>query len=496
MNTRVERLPDHPSRVVLEVEVEAERVERTVDSVYRRLARQVRIPGFRPGKAPRPVVELHVGKDALYLEAVDELIPQAYREAVRASDLEPVAQAKIDIIEYGAGKPLKFKAEVDVKPEVKLGEYRGLAVEKRVRKVTDRDVDEVIDNLREQFAELVHVDKERLEPGDYAVVDFEGLIDGKPFRGGAAKGEIIRVGDEGVLPAFSDNLVGLAPGEEREFEVTFPEEAREDLAGKTAQFRVQLQEIKQRRVPEADDEFAKDVGDFETIADLRADRRRRLEEAAERAADAQMRDALLEQVVAGAEVELPTVMVDQELGRLREEFEFSLWQRGMTLERYLEASEQTEEELLERLRPNAVQQVKAELVLEAIAKAEQLEPTEEEIDARLQQWFATVQDPKERDERLRDEDNRLAARNTLRRAKALDFLVEHAHVSVTEYEATDEQDGQQADAGATAADAGDETAPEAQEAAPAADGTAPEAETAPRAQTDDELEQESARPRE
>src|SRR5690554_773359 len=168
----------------------------------------------------------------------------------------------------------------------------------------------------------------------------------------------------------------------------------------------------------------------------------------------------------------------------------------MTLERYLEASEQTEEELLERLRPNAVQQVKVELVLEAIAKAEQLEPTEEEIDARLQQWFATVQDPKERDERLRDEDNRLAARNTLRRAKALDFLVEHAHVSVTEYEATDEQDGQQADAGATAADAGDETAPEAQEAAPAADGTAPEAETAPRAQTDDELEQESARPRE
>jgi len=171
MNTRVERLPGHPARVVLEVEVEPERVERTVDAVYRRLVRRLRIPGFRPGKAPRPIVEMHLGKNALYLEAVDELLPQAYREAVRAANIEPVAQAKIDIIEFGAGKPLKFKAEVDVKPEVQLGDYRGLAVEKRVRKVTEKDVDEVINALREQFAELVTVDKEKVEPGDYAVVD-------------------------------------------------------------------------------------------------------------------------------------------------------------------------------------------------------------------------------------------------------------------------------------------------------------------------------------
>jgi len=245
MNTRVERLPGHPARVVLEVEVEPERVERTVDAVYRRLVRRLRIPGFRPGKAPRPIVEMHLGKNALYLEAVDELLPQAYREAVRAANIEPVAQAKIDIIEFGAGKPLKFKAEVDVKPEVQLGDYRGLAVEKRVRKVTEKDVDEVINALREQFAELVTVDKEKVEPGDYAVVDFEGYIDGQPFRGGAGKGDIVRVGDEGVLPAFSQQLVGMAPGEEREFDVTFPEGAREDLAGKTARFRVRLLEIKQ-----------------------------------------------------------------------------------------------------------------------------------------------------------------------------------------------------------------------------------------------------------
>ncbi|HEY8497467.1 MAG TPA: trigger factor, partial [Limnochordales bacterium] len=346
MNTRVERLPGHPARVVLEVEVEPERVERTVDAVYRRLVRRVRIPGFRPGKAPRPIVEMHLGKDALYVEAVDELVPQAYREAVRAANIEPVAQAKIDIIDFGAGKPLKFKAEVDVKPEVQLGDYRGLAVEKRVRKVTDKDVDEVIDALREQFAELVTVEKEKVEPGDYAVVDFEGHIDGRPFRGGAGKGEIVRVGDEGVLAAFSEQLVGMAPGEEREFDLTFPEGAREDLAGKTARFRVRLLEIKQRRVPAADDEFAKDVGEFETIAELREDRRKRLEEAAEWAADAEMRDKLLELAVNNAQVELPEVMVEQELARMKDEFEYSLWARGLTLERYLQASEQTEEQLL------------------------------------------------------------------------------------------------------------------------------------------------------
>lgn len=432
MNTRVERLPGHPARVVLEVEVEPERVERTVDAVYRRLVRRLRIPGFRPGKAPRPIVEMHLGKNALYLEAVDELLPQAYREAVRAANIEPVAQAKIDIIEFGAGKPLKFKAEVDVKPEVQLGDYRGLAVEKRVRKVTEKDVDEVINALREQFAELVTVDKEKVEPGDYAVVDFEGYIDGQPFRGGAGKGEIVRVGDEGVLPAFSQQLVGMAPGEEREFDVTFPEGAREDLAGKTARFRVRLLEIKQRRVPEADDEFAKDVGEFETIAELRADCRKRLEEAAERAADAEMRDKLLEMAVNNARVELPEVMVEQELARMKDEFEYSLWARGLTLEHYLEASEQTEEQLLERLRPSAVQRVKAELVLEAIAKAEGLEPTEEEIDRRLQELYASVKDSKERERLMADEDNRASVRDSLRRAKAMDFLVDHAQVSIVE----------------------------------------------------------------
>lgn len=432
MNTRVERLSGHPARVVLEVEVEPERVERTVDAVYRRIVRQVRIPGFRPGKAPRPIVEMHLGKDALYVEAVDELVPQAYREAVRAANIEPVAQAKIDIIDFGAGKPLKFKAEVDVKPDVQLGQYRGLAVEKRVRKVTEKDVDEVIDALREQFAELVAVDKEKVEPGDYAVVDFEGHIDGQPFRGGAGKGEILRVGDEGILPAFSEQLVGMAPGEEREFDVTFPEGAREDLAGKTAKFRVRLLEIKQRRVPEADDEFAKDLGEFETIAQLRDDRRKRLEEAAEQAAEAEMRDKLLEQAVNNAQVELPPVMVERELVRMKDEFEYSLWARGLTLERYLQASEQTEEELLERLRPSAAQRVKSELVLEAIAKAEQLEPTEEEINRRLQELFASVQDAKERERLMADEDNRAGVRDSLRRAKAMDFLVEQANVTVVQ----------------------------------------------------------------
>ncbi|MBO8141782.1 MAG: trigger factor [Firmicutes bacterium] len=442
MNTRVERLSDHPARVVLEVEVEPQRVEQSVNNVYRRLARQVRIPGFRPGKAPRPVVERHVGKDTLYQEAFEELIPEAYREAVRAADIEPVAQAKIDILEYGSGKPLRFKAEVDVKPEVKLGQYRGLKVEKRRPRVTDEAVDAFVEGIRQRHAELVEAGKPQLEKGDYAVIDYEGLIDGKPFRGGAGRGETVEVGGAAVLPEFSDQLIGMAPGDEREFEVTFPENSREDIAGKTAKFRVTLHGIKQKRLPELDDEFAKDAGDYETLEELRADVRRRLEEAAEEDAEAAMRQKLLEQAVAAAEVDVPPVMVEQELARVLDELAMSLVQNGITVEQYLKSSGQTEEQLAERFRDTALARVKADLVLEAVARAEQLIPSEEEVDARLVQLLGSAPDEKRREQFLRDEDNRRAARNTLMRSKALDFLASHAEVTEVEFDPADEEAGE------------------------------------------------------
>src|SRR5690606_13554975 len=210
MKTTVERLPDHPARVVLEVEVEPERVEQAVDRVYRRVVRDLRIPGFRKGRAPRKIVEMYLGKDALLQEAIEELVPAAYREAAKQAEIDPVSRAQIDIIDFGEGKPLTFKAEVDVKPEVTLGEYKGLAVEERIRQ----------NNARVETAE-----KEAGEEGDYAVIDFDRYIDGEPFRGCAGRGELVAVTPEAFVPGFAQQLIGMKPGEEREVTVTFPEDA-------------------------------------------------------------------------------------------------------------------------------------------------------------------------------------------------------------------------------------------------------------------------------
>lgn len=467
MKTRVERLPDYPARVMLEVEVEPERVEQAVDQVYRRVVRSLRIPGFRPGRAPRKIVEMHVGKEALLQEAVEDLIPQLYREAAREADIEPVAQAQIDIVDFGDGQPLKFKAEVDVKPDVKLGEYRGLAVEKRVRKVTDEHVEGVLERIRQNSAQLVTSEKDAVEKGDFAIIDFDGFIDDEAFQGGAGRGQLIEVGGEGFLPGFSEQLVGMRIGDEREIEVQFPEDARDDLAGKQAKFLVRLQEIKTRIVPELDDELAKEVGEFDTLDEMRADARQRLEEAAANDAAAELESSVIKLATDAATVDIPEVMIDQEVEQMQREFQLSLAQSGLRLQDYLDMNDMTEEQLKADLRPGAAQRVKSDLVLEAIGRAERLEVTEEEVDDRLRTLLGPGHDEKELKEMLADEDRRDVARANLLRLKAIQWLVDHADVTEVEYEpeddveaasATEEGGEAKADEGAEASAADEDTA--------------------------------------
>jgi len=434
MKTTVERLPDFPARVKLQVEVEAERVEQAVDRAYRRVARSLRIPGFRPGRAPRKVVEMYIGKDALWQEALEDLVPEAYREATKQAAVEPVAQAHIDIVDYGEGKPLTFTAEVDVKPEVVLGAYKGLSVEKRVRKVTDADVDEVLERLRQNQAQLVAADKTTLEKGDFAVIDYDGFIDGQPFQGGAGRGEIVEAGGGSFLPGFAEQLVGMSVGEEREITVRFPDNARQDLAGKEAKFVVRLKEIKTRVVPELDDEFAKDVGDFETLAELRADVRKRLEEAAQREADVDLEAALIRMAADNATVNIPEVMIEQEIELMKQELEFSLLRSGLRLQDYLQMNNLTEEQLKADLRPGAEQRVKNDLVLEAIGRAEGLSVSEEEVDERIRAAYGPGRNEEELKKLLADEDRRAVARENLLRLKAIRWLIDNADVTVVEYE--------------------------------------------------------------
>lgn len=452
MKTIVERLPDYPARVKLEVEVESERVEEAVERAYRRVARSLRIPGFRPGRAPRKVVEMYVGKEALWQEAIEDLIPEAYREAARQAAVEPVAQAQIDIVDYGEGKPLTFRAEVDVKPEVTLGEYKGLNVEKRVRKITDADVDELLERIRNNQAQLVTADKDALAEGDFAVIDYDGFIDGEPFRGGAGRGELVEVGAEDFLPGFTEQLVGMKIGEEREVEVRFPDNAREDLAGKQAKFRVRLQEIKTRIVPELDDELAKEVGDFETLEELRADARKRLEEAAASEAEVELEATVIRMAADNASVDIPEVMIDQEVEQMKQELEFSLMRSGLRLEDYLKMNNLTEEQLRADLRLGAEQRVKTDLVLEAIGRAEGLQASEEEVDERIRILLGSGRSEEELKELLADEDRRDVARANLLRLKAIRWLIDNANVTVVEYEPEAEQSTAKEDATEDAAD--------------------------------------------
>lgn len=441
MKTTVELLPDFPARVKLEVEVGPERVEQAVDRVYRRVVRDLRIPGFRPGRAPRKIVEMYIGKEALLQEAIEDLVPELYREAAKQAEIDPVAQAQIDIVDFGDGKPLTFTAEVDVKPDVTLGEYKGLAVEKRIRKITDEDVDAMLERIRQSQAQLVTSEKETVDEGDFAVIDFDGFIDDEPFQGGAGRGEVVEVGGEGFLPGFTEQLVGMKIDEEREVEVTFPEEAREDLAGKQAKFVVRLQEIKERIVPELDDELAKDVGDFDTLEELRADARKRLEEAAANDAEVELESTVIKMVTDGASVDIPEVMIDQEIEQMKQEFEYSLLRSGMRLQDYLEMNDLTEEQLEADWRPGAAQRVKTDLVLEAIGRAENLPVSEEEVDERIRLLLGPGRDEKEIAELVADEDRRDVARTNLLRIKAIRWLIDNADVTEVEYEpTTDEQE--------------------------------------------------------
>lgn len=461
MKTRVERLPDHPARVLLEVEVDAARVEEAIDQVYRKVVRNLRIPGFRPGRAPRKIVEMHVGKEYLLQEAVDELIPQLYREAARKEQIDPVDRASIDIVDMGVDQPLKFTAEVDVRPDVTLGQYEGIKAERRLRKVDDASVERMVESVRQQMAQLVNVEKDALEEGDFAIIDFEGFMNGEPFQGGAARGQTIEIGAGAFVPGFEEQLVGMAPGEEREIEITFPEDYREDLAGKPATFRVKLHEIKERRVPDLDDEFAKDTGQFDTLEEMRADFRRRLEETAAEQADEQLRVAVLKQVADDAQVDIPQVMIEQEIEQMQREMQLNLAQSGIGWEHFLQMSELTEEEWREQVRDDAELRVKQDLVLLAVGGAQNLHPDEDAVDERLRELFAG-RDEKELKTILADEDRRDVVRENLLRTRALDWLVEHAQVTEVEYEPETEDDNDAeetpADTSETATGAEEETA--------------------------------------
>jgi len=415
---------------VLTVEVDAEQFSLALDRAFKKVVQKVNVPGFRKGKVPRPIFEKRFGVEALYNDAIDLILPQAYREAVDSTGIFPVDRPEIDVEQVEKGKSFIFKATVTVKPEVELGQYKGLEIEKKEFNVTDEDVEKELQQRRERVASIDVVEDEEatLQEGDHALIDFEGFVDGEAFDGGQAENFNLVIGSGTFIPGFEDQLVGMKKGEEREINVTFPDEYHaEELAGKPALFKVRLNEIKRKNLPELDDEFAKDVSEFETLEEFKQDLRNKLEEKAKADAEAYKRDAVVEKAAENATIEIPEVMIDNEAHRMVHEFEERLHYQGLTLETYYQFTGLDHDSLKDQFKENAEKRVRINLTLEAIAEKENIEVSEDEIEAELDKLAELYKRDKDEVKRILEAQGALdSIKSDLRIRKTIDLLVEQS----------------------------------------------------------------------
>ncbi|MFP7493439.1 trigger factor [Terribacillus saccharophilus] len=412
---------------ILTITLSPEELDKALDQAFQKVVKQVQVPGFRKGRVPRKIFEQRFGVESLYQDAIDIVLPGAYMNAVEETGIEPVAQPDVDLEQIEQGKELIFKATVTVKPEVELGDYKGLEVAAEDTTVTDEDVESEIEALRSRQAELVVKEEGTAAEGDTVVIDFEGFTDGEAFEGGKAENHSLEIGSGSFIPGFEEQLVGKESGSESDITVTFPEEYHAaELAGKEAVFKVKIHEIKAKELPELDDEFAKDVDEeVESLDALREKTKNRLQEEKTNAAENNKREQLINQATDNAKVEIPEAMVDTELDRMVREFEQRLQMQGMTLEMYAQFSGQDEAALREQMKEDAGKRVKTNLTLEAIAQAENVEVTDEDVNAELDKMAEMYQTDKEQLTQMLG-GNTDAIKDDLKFQKAIDVLVDNS----------------------------------------------------------------------
>ena len=368
------------NRTELTVEVKGEKFQKAVDAAVAKNMKKITIPGFRKGKAPRAMVEKMYGKGMFYEDAMNALYPEAYSEAVDAAGIKPVDSADVEVLEVN-DEGFTFKATVTTKPVPELGEYKGLSAVKAAVEVTDEQIEHQFAHLRDQYARVIEVTDRAAKLGDIADINFEGFVDGVAFEGGKGENHPLTLGSGSFIPGFEDQVVGHSVGEEFDVNVTFPEEYGEkSLAGKASVFKVKINGIKERQLPEVDDEFAKDVSEFDTLEEFKKDMKAKMIASAEEKAAADFENKLLEQVVANMKVDVPDCMIESRIRELMQDFAMRMSQQGLSLKDFLQYSGQTEEQFKETFRPQAESQVKTRLAMEAIAEAEKIVPTEEEIE--------------------------------------------------------------------------------------------------------------------
>ena len=427
MKVKVENIKDKANEVKLEFTVEAQKFEEAIQDVYKKNAKYFNIPGFRKGKAPFKMVEKAYGIQIFYEDAFNEIAGEAYVKGLEDNKIEAVSKPEIDIKQIEAGKDLIFTAVVQTKPEVTLGDYKGIELKKVEYNVTDKDVEHELEHIAEHNARLVAVEDRPVEKGDTVVIDFEGFVDGKAFEGGKAENHELEIGSGKFIPGFEDQIVGMKIDEDRDIKVTFPEEyPAKELEGKEATFKIKLHEIKKKELPEINDEFAKDASEFDTLEDWKKSIREKQEKANESKAKFEMEDAAIETVCKNAKVDIPSGMIETQLDNMEKDISSRLNYQGMNLDQYLQMIGKTKKEFRDENKEQAEKQVKTSLVLEAIMKDAKVEVTEEEIDAKIKE-MAEMYGQKE-EEVKQNPELRKYVEESLKSENTIHYIVDNAKI--------------------------------------------------------------------
>ena len=396
MSIKIEKTENN-NELKLEFTIEAKKFDDAIMKVFNKSARYFNIPGFRKGKAPFNIVERMYGDEIFYEDAFNELVPSIYEKEIEDNKLDVVSKPEINIVKMKKGEDLVFTAIVQTKPEVKLGKYKGVELKKVEYPVTDEDVEHEIAHMQEHNARIITVEDRPVKEKDIAVIDFEGFVDGKAFEGGKAEGHELEIGSNTFIPGFEDQIIGMKIDEERDIKVKFPEEYfAKDLAGKDAIFKVKVNEIKEKKLPKLDDEFASEVSDFETLDEYKEDIKSKAAEKKQKDAENEKENKLIEKVIENAKMDVADAQVADVQERIKDEFAQNLQYQGINLEQYMQICNITEEALMERIKPDAEKRIKSRLVLEAIAAAENIEVSDdevhEELEAMAKQYQMNVED--------------------------------------------------------------------------------------------------------
>lgn len=425
MSVQVEKL--EKSMAKLTIEVAAEEFDAAINKAYQKSKGKISMPGFRKGKAPRAMIEKMYGTGIFFEDAANMLIPDAYESAAKESELEIVAQPEIDVVQIEKGKPFIFTATVAVKPEVTLGEYKGIEVEKKTVEVTDEELQAELDRVRESNSRMITVDDRATEDGDTVVIDFDGYVDGEQFEGGKADDYTLVLGSHSFIDTFEDQLVGKNIGEDVEVNVTFPEQYQaEELQGKPAVFKVKIKEIKKKELPELDDDFAQDVSDCDTLDQYKDETKKKLLESKEAAAKREKEEDVVNKIIENATMEIPAPMVDAQTRQMVQEFAQRLQSQGLSVEQYMKFTGLTQQKMLEELEPQALKRIQSRLVLEAVVAAENIEATEEDINKEVENMASMYQMEVDKLKELIGEEEKKQIGLDMAVQKAVEFVVDAA----------------------------------------------------------------------